>query len=131
MAKALSAKGSRTAAGAADTVDDRWLSSLPDKRYFTIGEASSLCGVQQHVLRYWEEEFPKLRPQRRNNRRYYQRADLILVHQIQRLLHEEGYTVSGARNLLGSERSRSDASLRRELLRGLIEELEQLRSLLG
>ncbi len=112
-------------------VDERWLGGLPDKRYFTISEAGKLCGVQQHVLRYWEEEFPMLSPQRRNNRRYYQRADLILVHQIQQLLRAEGYTVSGARNLLAGERGRNDSSLRRELLRGLIKDLETLRTMLN
>ena len=47
---------------------------IPAKRYFTIGEVSELCSVKPHVLRYWEQEFPQLKPvKRRGNRRYYQR----------------------------------------------------------
>ncbi|MCB1639418.1 MAG: MerR family transcriptional regulator, partial [Thiothrix sp.] len=51
-----------------------------------------------HVLRYWEQEFPSLKPmKRRGNRRYYQREDVTLIRQIRGLLYEEGYTISGAR----------------------------------
>ena len=53
------------------------LPAIPGKRYFTIGEVSELCGVKPHVLRYWEQEFPQLKPvKRRGNRRYYQRQDV-------------------------------------------------------
>ena len=53
------------------------LPPIPGKRYFTIGEVSDLCGVKPHVLRYWEQEFPQLKPvKRRGNRRYYQRQDV-------------------------------------------------------
>ena len=56
------------------------LPAIPGKRYFTIGEVSELCGVKPHVLRYWEQEFPQLKPlKRRGNRRYYQRQDVILI----------------------------------------------------
>ena len=52
------------------------LPPIPGKRYFTIGEVSTLCDVKPHVLRYWEQEFPQLKPmKRRGNRRYYQRQD--------------------------------------------------------
>jgi hypothetical protein len=52
------------------------LPAIPGKRYFTIGEVSELCGVKPHVLRYWEQELPQLKPvKRRGNRRYYQRQD--------------------------------------------------------
>jgi DNA-binding transcriptional MerR regulator len=74
---------------------------IPDKRYFTIGETSKLCGVEPHVLRYWEKEFPQLKPiTRRGNRRYYQHDDVILVRNIRTLLYEEGFTISGARQQL-------------------------------
>ncbi len=54
------------------------LPPIPGKRYFTIGEVSELCGVKPHVLRYWEQEFPQLKPvKRRGNRRYYQRQDVF------------------------------------------------------
>ena len=71
---------------------------IPPKRYFTIGEVGELCAVKPHVLRYWEAEFPQLKPvKRRGNRRYYQRRDVILIRQIKSLLYEQGYTIGGAR----------------------------------
>ena len=80
------------------------LPPIPGKRYFTIGEVSTLCAVKPHVLRYWEAEFPQLKPvKRRGNRRYYQRGDVELVRAIRGLLYEEGYTISGARQRLTSE----------------------------
>jgi len=71
---------------------------IPGKRYFTIGEVSELCQVKPHVLRYWEQEFPQLKPvKRRGNRRYYQREDVLIVRQIRALLYDQGYTIGGAR----------------------------------
>jgi DNA-binding transcriptional MerR regulator len=77
------------------------LPAIPDKRYFTIGEASELCKVKPHVLRYWEQEFPSLKPtKRRGNRRYYQVKDIELVRQIRDLLYQKGYTIQGAKKEL-------------------------------
>ncbi|WP_310461114.1 MerR family transcriptional regulator [Sphaerotilus sp.] len=77
------------------------LPAIPDKRYFTIGEVSELCGVKPHVLRYWEQEFAQLRPvKRRGNRRYYQHHEVLLIRRIRGLLYEQGFTISGARNRL-------------------------------
>ena len=74
------------------------LPAIPGKRYFTIGEVSELCGVKPHVLRYWEQEFPQLKPvKRRGNRRYYQRQDVLVIRQIRGLLYEQGFTIGGAR----------------------------------
>ena len=74
------------------------LPPIPSKRYFTIGEVSKLCVVKPHVLRYWEQEFPQLKPvKRRGNRRYYQRHEVKLIRQIRKLLYVEGFTISGAR----------------------------------
>jgi len=79
------------------------LPAIPAKRYFTIGEVSDLCGVKPHVLRYWEQEFPQLKPvKRRGNRRYYQHHEVLLIRRIRELLYEEGFTISGARNRLDS-----------------------------
>ncbi len=73
------------------------LPPIPGKRYFTIGEVSELCGVKPHVLRYWEQEFPQLKPvKRRGNRRYYQRQDVIIIRQIRSLLYDQGFTIGGA-----------------------------------
>lgn len=74
------------------------LPPIPEKRYFAIGEVSGLCAVKPHVLRYWEQEFPQLKPgKRRGNRRYYQYEDVLMVRQIRKLLYEEGFTIEGAR----------------------------------
>lgn len=74
---------------------------IPNKRYFTIGEVSDLCGVKPHVLRYWEQEFTQLKPvKRRGNRRYYQRHDVVLIRQIRSLLYDQGFTIGGARQQL-------------------------------
>ncbi|MFT4046311.1 MAG: MerR family transcriptional regulator [Solimonas sp.] len=83
---------------------DKPLAVLPDiprKRYFAIGEVSELCDVKPHVLRYWEQEFPQLKPvKRRGNRRYYQQDDVLMVRRIRSLLYEQGFTIGGARQRL-------------------------------
>lgn len=67
----------------------------------TIGEVATALGIRQHVLRYWEEQFPALRPLKRNGgRRYYRPADIALVATIDRLVHREGYTLKGAKKAL-------------------------------
>ena len=74
---------------------------IPVKRYFTIGEVGTLCGVKPHVLRYWEQEFTQLKPvKRRGNRRYYQHQEILLIRRIRELLYDQGFTISGARNRL-------------------------------
>jgi DNA-binding transcriptional MerR regulator len=72
-----------------------------DKRYFRIGEVSRIIGVEPYVLRYWESEFPHLRPQRADtNQRTYRKADLEMIMEIKRLLYEEKLTIEGARQRL-------------------------------
>jgi len=73
------------------------LPAIPGKRYFTIGEVSELCGVKPHVLRYWEQEFPQLKPvkRRRQTGVTYQRQDVIVIRQIRSLLYEQGFTIGG------------------------------------
>jgi DNA-binding transcriptional MerR regulator len=110
------------------------LPQIPGKRYFTIGEVSELCIVKPHVLRYWEQEFPQLRPvKRRGNRRYYQRHEVELIREIRRLLYLEGYTINGARNRIqqqtGRRGSRSEA-LEFDQCQHIIDELEQISALL-
>jgi DNA-binding transcriptional MerR regulator len=64
----------------------------------TIGEVTRALGIRQHVLRYWEEQFPMLRPVKRSgNRRYYRPEDIALIAEIDRLVHREGFTLRGAR----------------------------------
>lgn len=67
----------------------------------TIGEVAKTLGIRQHVLRYWEEQFPTLRPlTRAGGRRYYRPEDVALITEIHRLLHKEGFTIKGARQAL-------------------------------
>jgi len=84
-----------------DITNNNELPAIPAKRYFTIGEVSDLCAVKPHVLRYWEQEFPQLKPlKRRGNRRYYQRHDVLLIRQIRGLLYDDGFTIGGAKQQL-------------------------------
>lgn len=107
------------------------LPPIPAKRYFTIGEVSDLCGVKPHVLRYWEQEFPQLKPvKRRGNRRYYQRQDVMVIRQIRALLYDEGFTIGGARNRLEGDEAREDVSQSQQLIRQVRAELEEVLRLL-
>jgi DNA-binding transcriptional MerR regulator len=103
------------------------LPAIPGKRYFAIGEVAELCGVKAHVLRYWEQEFPQLKPgKRRGNRRYYQRQDVIIIRQIRALLYEQGFTIGGARNKLQGEEARSDVTQSQQIVRQMRVELEDV-----
>lgn len=107
--------------------NNKELPAIPSKRYFTIGEVSTLCGVKSHVLRYWEQEFPNLKPmKRRGNRRYYQREDVLLIRQIRSLLHEQGYTINGARLKLSGVEAEDDSNKSSQISRQLITELEEI-----
>ena len=104
---------------------------IPGKRYFTIGEVAELCDVKPHVLRYWEQEFPQLKPvKRRGNRRYYQRHDVLLIRQIRSLLYDEGFTIGGARQRLEGEGAKDDVSQSQQIIRQTLIELEELLTLL-
>ena len=90
------------------------LPPIPAKRYFTIGEVGDLCAVKPHVLRYWEQEFNQLKPQkRRGNRRYYQHHEVVLIRSIRDLLYTDGFTIQGAKNRL--EELDSQGQIRTEL----------------
>ena len=107
------------------------LPTIPGKRYFTIGEVSELCAVKPHVLRYWEQEFPQLKPvKRRGNRRYYQRQEVILIRQIRSLLYEDGFTIGGARQKLSGEKIKADSSVSQQIVKQLRIELEEVLALL-
>ncbi len=109
------------------------LPPIPGKRYFTIGEVSDLCAVKPHVLRYWEQEFPQLKPvKRRGNRRYYQRHEVQLIRTIRALLYIDGFTISGARNQLETEGDMTGANpaASRKALQGIVRELEEISELL-
>ncbi|MET0065716.1 MAG: MerR family transcriptional regulator [Candidatus Thiodiazotropha sp.] len=107
------------------------LPAIPGKRYFTIGEVSDLCQVKPHVLRYWEQEFPQLKPvKRRGNRRYYQRHDVLMIRQIRSLLYEQGFTIGGARQQLSGDTAKEDLQQSQQIIRQLRGELEEILQIL-
>ena len=107
------------------------LPAIPGKRYFTIGEVSDLCGVKPHVLRYWEQEFPQLKPvKRRGNRRYYQRQDVLMIRQIRSLLYEQGFTIGGARQKMSGEGAKEDITQSQQIVHQVRLELEDVLQLL-
>ena len=101
--------------------------SIPDKLYFSIGEVSEIVGVAPHVLRYWESEFPSVRPvKRRGNRRLYRRQEVETLLKIRYLLYERRFTIAGARAYL-RRKGETDPM---ELLRTIRDELMEIRQLL-
>ncbi len=79
------------------------------------------------MLRYWEQEFPSLKPvKRRGNRRYYQRHDVILIRQIRSLLYEQGYTIGGARQKLAGSDAKEDQNQSQQVVHQMRVELEDL-----
>lgn len=112
-----------------ETSNNNELSPIPDKRYFTIGEVSELCLVKPHVLRYWEQEFPQLKPvKRRGNRRYYQRDDVLVIREIRELLYEQGFTIGGARQQLEARESAPDPMIIQAIINDLESVLKILKS---
>jgi len=104
-----------------------------EKLYYTIGEVSELTGVKPHVLRYWESEFPTLRPRKdRSGTRRYRKPDIEAILEIKQLLWEEGYKIAGARKLL-RERQHEQRAQQPQLFSELDRDaqLAQLRAELG
>jgi DNA-binding transcriptional MerR regulator len=89
---------------------------IPDKMYFRIGEVSELTQTKAYVLRYWETEFPTLRPTKtRTGHRLYRRKDVETIFEIKRLLYQQGFTIEGARKQLTGN-SESEASAKQKHL---------------
>jgi DNA-binding transcriptional MerR regulator len=81
------------------------LKTSSDRLYYSIGEVRAITDLEPHVLRYWETEFPQLKPKKNSGgQRAYQRKDIELILRIKELLYEQGYTIKGARGLLRGER---------------------------
>jgi len=107
---------------------------LPDKLFFSIREVSDLCGVEPHVLRYWETEFRHIKPVKKSgNRRFYRHRDVYAILQIKHLLYDMNFTIRGAKKrLLNGDMNeiveQNDAQATLRLLR---QELESIRKLLS
>ena len=103
--------GSRAAAGGGPALPATHR-EIPDKLYFRIGEVARLCDVPAYVLRFWETEFPQLKPNKGGTgQRLFRRRDVEIALRIKRLLYDEGYTIPGARQLLRSEPRKEEPQL--------------------
>lgn len=114
----------------AEFVDDDPASEKParaSKLYYRIGEACSLTGVPAHVLRFWESEFPQIRPRRtKAGQRLYTQADIKQVLKVKNLVHEKKFTIKGARKYL-----RTGVGSQDDLLKEIAVELESIRDMLS
>jgi DNA-binding transcriptional MerR regulator len=87
-------------------------SEIPDKLYFRIGEVARLCDIPAYVLRFWESEFPQLKPHKGGTgQRLYRRRDVETVLHIKSLLYDEGYTIPGARQAIKTEQRQKTSQL--------------------
>ena len=101
---------------------------IPDKLYFRIGEVAELVGVEAHVLRYWETEF-KLRPSRSNSgQRLYRKSDLARFLRVRQLLHEEGYTIAGARKVMTDGTEPPGIGVERDALKDALRRVRGIRA---
>ena len=104
---------------------------MTEKIYFKIGEVASRFDVNTSLIRYWEQEFPQLKPvKRRGNRRYYQRQDVLIIRQIRSLLYEQGFTIGGARQRLTGEEAREDVNQSQQIVKQIRGELEEILKIL-
>jgi DNA-binding transcriptional MerR regulator len=103
-----------------------------DKRYYRIGEVSRIIGVEPYVLRYWESEFPQIRPSRADSRqRTYQKKDLELIKEIKRLLYEEKLTLEGARKRLKKLNAKTDTKEPADIIEEIKVELRNIADILS
>jgi len=99
--------------------------------YYSIAEVSDITGLKQYVLRYWETEFPELRPQKnRAGNRVYKKSDIQLIFAIKRLLYQDKYTIEGARKKLRELKTNNELNGQMSLLQepnkdGILEEIQQ------
>ncbi len=106
---------------------------IPDKLFYRIGEVSRIAQVPPSVLRFWESEFPRIKPKRTDaGQRLYRKADVKLVLSIRHLLYERKFTIKGAREYLKSSRSTADRpESKKDVLHEVYSELKTIRDLLG
>lgn len=111
------------------------LPEIPDKLFFRIGEVSRIAQVPPSVLRFWESEFPRIRPRRTDSgQRLYRRSEVELILTIRHLLYERKFTIKGARNFLKSggtgESPPAAPPTERSVLQTVVDELQAIRALL-
>jgi DNA-binding transcriptional MerR regulator len=104
---------------------------IPDKLFFRIGEVSRIVGVPASVLRFWENEFPRIKPQRTDSgQRVYRRGDVELILTIKHLLYDQNFTIKGARKHLKTKTRAVREPTESSLVAKLRAELQQIRDLL-
>jgi len=100
---------------------------IPDKLFFTIREVARLCEVKPHVLRYWEKEFPEIRPAKSaSGQRVYRQNDIRKIMQVKTLLYDEGYTIAGAKKQLKHPLIPPD----KRILNSLLQDIKQIDKML-
>ena len=110
--------------------------ALETKSFFKIGEVAKLIGVKPHVIRYWESEFPSIRPKKNpSGQRIYAKEDIVAIVEIRNLLYNERYTISGAKQMLarqegGTAREVDSYTSHRQALASLKEQVAELLALL-
>ncbi|MFQ5786875.1 MAG: MerR family transcriptional regulator [Thermodesulfobacteriota bacterium] len=110
--------------------DDRAEIRLPDKIYFRIGEVSDFTGIKPYVLRYWESEFPDIKPIRRKSQRLYDRETIHLILTIKNMLYEQNFTIAGAKKKLKEEDNQKRVSTKvNDLLHEVLSELKSIKKL--
>jgi DNA-binding transcriptional MerR regulator len=93
--------------------------SIPDRLYFKIGDVAKICDVETYVLRFWESQFPQLKPNKSGTgQRLYRRRDVEMVLDIKRLVHGEGYTLPGARQVLDQVHHRREPQPKQQTTAG-------------
>ena len=106
-------------------------SLIPDKLYYRIGEVSRIAGVPSSVLRFWEKEFPRIKPQRTEaGQRVYRRKEVVLILTIKQLLYDQKFTIKGARRYLKERTGTQPAINKKDLVRLIRNELQSIRDML-
>jgi DNA-binding transcriptional MerR regulator len=104
---------------------------IPDKLFYRIGEVSRIAGVPASVLRFWENEFPRIKPRRSDSgQRVYRRSDVELIMTIKHLLYDRKFTIKGARQYLKSKSSTEPQPIDSDLITLLRNELQHIKDLL-
>jgi DNA-binding transcriptional MerR regulator len=107
-------------------------SNIPDKLFFRIGEVSRIAGVPASVLRFWENEFPRIKPRRtETGQRIYRRSDVELILIVKHLLYDQKFTIKGARQHLKSKTNPDHQPVDGDLIASLRKELKHIRDLLS
>ncbi len=103
-------------------------SNPPSKLFYRIGEVSRITGLEPYVLRFWETEFPHLRPEKRKSgQRLYTKRDLDNINQVKELLYQQGFTITGAKKKLKRRSSKDSTDIIKHVVREIRELLELLR----